>query len=75
VQAVGKDVDIGFAPRHHFAIHPDEPVAVVKGGSVCGGLGHVCSLNLLVFGRFVTVLTVYACGFSVYVNIGNKHGL
>ncbi len=29
VQRMGQDMDIGIAPIHQFAIHPDEPVAIV----------------------------------------------
>jgi hypothetical protein len=29
VKRVGQDMDIGRAPFHQLAIHPDEPVAIV----------------------------------------------
>ena len=30
VQRVGQHMDVGVAPRHHLAIKPDEPIAIVK---------------------------------------------
>src|SRR5690606_34819985 len=45
VERMGQDVDVGFAPGDHLAVHPDEPVAVMIGNDLGHGevlFGSVC---------------------------------
>jgi hypothetical protein len=50
MERVGEDVNLGLAPGHHFAIHPDIAVAVVQGLSEGAGplkiLGFPCIYSL-----------------------------